>query len=87
MEIRVQRCTIAHYVSLPQLVRTKKMVLDENPCATLHRCTIPVTATVSKNEENGSGWRHPDNVAPLLITCCTATASGTKKVIFMTACS
>ena len=29
-------------------------------------------ATVSKNKENGSGWRCPDNVAPLHITCCTS---------------
>ena len=45
---------------------------DRNPCATLHCCTIHVTATVSKNKENGSGWRCPDNVAPLHITCCTS---------------
>ena len=48
MEIRVQRCTVAHYVSLPQFVRTRKMVLGGNPCATLHRCTIHVTATVTR---------------------------------------
>ena len=48
MEIRVQRCTVAHYVSLPQFVRTRKMVLDGNPCAMLHRCTIHVTATVTR---------------------------------------
>jgi len=75
VEIRVQRCTVAHCVSLPQLVRTRKMVLDGNPCATLHRCTIHVTATVSKNKENGFGLRYPDNVAPLHITCCTAAVS------------
>ena len=42
---------------------------DGNPCATLHRCTLRVTATVCKNEENGSGWKSVCNVAPLHDTC------------------
>ena len=44
MEICVQRCTVAQYMSLPQLVNEGNgsgwRSMCNDPCATLHRCTL-----------------------------------------------